>query len=129
MREAVHRIFQEEGADIYVSAAAISDFSPRRVKGKIRSGEPVTLDLEPLPKLLEEVHASYHPVTIAFKLGRDEKKAAKEMLDRGVQVVVVNTPEAMGTPEAKVSIFSRSGTRTAMGSKEEVAAAVWTALL
>jgi phosphopantothenoylcysteine decarboxylase/phosphopantothenate--cysteine ligase len=129
MREAVHRIFREEGADIYVSAAAISDFSPRRVKGKIRSGAPVTLDLEPLPKLLEEVHASYHPVTIAFKLGRDEKKAAKAMMDGGVQVVVVNTPEAMGAPEAEVGILSRSGTRTARGSKEEVAAAVWTALL
>ncbi|MGA2933542.1 MAG: bifunctional phosphopantothenoylcysteine decarboxylase/phosphopantothenate--cysteine ligase CoaBC [Methanomicrobiales archaeon] len=129
MREAVHRIFREEGADIYVSAAAISDFSPRRVKGKIRSGAPVTLDLDPLPKLLGEVQASYHPVTIAFKLGRDETRAAKEMLDLGVRAVVVNTPEAMGAPAAEVTILSRSGTRTARGSKEEVAAAVWTALL
>jgi len=129
MREAVHRIFREEGADIYVSAAAISDFSPRRVKGKIRSGAPVTLDLDPLPKLLGEVQASYHPVTIAFKLGRDETRAAKEMLDLGVRAVVVNTPEATGAPAAEVTILSRSGTRTARGSKEEVAAAVWTALL
>jgi phosphopantothenoylcysteine decarboxylase/phosphopantothenate--cysteine ligase len=129
MREAVHRIFREEGADIYVSAAAISDFSPRRVKGKIRSGAPVTLDLEPLPKLLEEVLESYHPVTIAFKLGRDEEEAAKAMMDGGVEVVVVNTPEAMGASGAEVTILSRSGTGTARGSKEEVAAAVWTALL
>ena len=129
MREAVHRIFRTEGADIYVSAAAISDFSPRRVKGKIRSGAPVTLDLEPLPKLLEEVCASYHPVTIAFKLGRDEEEAARALLDRGVQVVVVNAPEAMGASEAVVTILSGDGSRTAQGSKEEVAAAVWTALL
>lgn len=128
MREAVHGIFRKEGADIYVSAAAISDFSPRRVRGKIRSGAPVSLDLEPLPKLLDEVLASYHPVTIAFKLGRDEEEAAKALLDRGVKIVVVNTPEAMGAPEAEVTILSRNGSRTFGGSKEEVAAAIWTAL-
>jgi phosphopantothenoylcysteine decarboxylase/phosphopantothenate--cysteine ligase len=129
MREAVHRIFRTEGADIYVSAAAISDFSPRRVQGKIRSGAPVTLDLEPLPKLLDEVCASYHPVAIAFKLGRDEEGAAKALLGRGVRVVVVNAPEVMGAPEAAVTILSGDGSRTAEGSKEEVAAAIWSALL
>lgn len=129
MREAVHRVFREGGADIYVSAAAISDFSPRRVKGKIRSGIPATLDLEPLPKLLDEVMGAYHPVTIAFKMGRDEEEAAKALLDRGVEIVVVNTPDAMGAPEAGVTILSRDGRRTIEGSKEEVAAAIWTALL
>jgi phosphopantothenoylcysteine decarboxylase/phosphopantothenate--cysteine ligase len=129
MREEVHRIFRDEGADIYVSAAAISDFSPERVKGKIRSGAPATLDLEPLPKLLDEVMGSYHPVTIAFKMGRDEEGAAKALLDRGVEIVVVNTPDAMGAPEADVIILSRDGRRAANGSKEEVAAAIWTALL
>jgi phosphopantothenoylcysteine decarboxylase/phosphopantothenate--cysteine ligase len=129
MREAVHRVFRGEGADIYVSAAAISDFSPKRVKGKIRSGSPTTLDLEPLPKLLDEVMVAYHPVTIAFKMGRDEEGAAKGLLDRGVQIVVVNTPDAMGAPGAEVTILSRDGGRTVQGSKEEVAAAIWTALL
>jgi phosphopantothenoylcysteine decarboxylase/phosphopantothenate--cysteine ligase len=100
MREAVHRIFRQEGADIYVSAAAISDFTPERVEGKIRSGSPVSIRLEPLPKLLDEVLSAYHPATIAFKLGRDEEAAAQEMLGRGVQVVVVNPPETMGAAES-----------------------------
>jgi phosphopantothenoylcysteine decarboxylase/phosphopantothenate--cysteine ligase len=129
MREAVHRVFRDGGGDIYVSAAAISDFSPKRVKGKIRSGAPVTLDLEPLPKLLHEVRESYHPVTIAFKMGRDEEGAAKALRDRGVEIVVVNTPDAMGAPGAEVTILSRDGMRSVKGSKEEVAAAIWTALL
>jgi len=129
MREAVHRVFREKGADIYVSAAAISDFSPRRVQGKIRSGTPATLELEPLPKLLDEVMDTYHPVTIAFKLGRDEEEAAKALLDRGVEIVAVNGPEAMGAPETEVTLISRKGRRTIQGSKEEVAAAIWTALL
>jgi len=129
MREAVLRVFGDGGADIYVSAAAISDFSPKRVRGKIRSGAPATLDLEPLPKLLDEVMESYHPVTIAFKMGQDEGGAAKALQDRGVEIVVVNTPDTMGAPVAEVTILSRNGRRTFKGSKEEVAAAIWTALL
>jgi phosphopantothenoylcysteine decarboxylase/phosphopantothenate--cysteine ligase len=128
MREAVHRIFRDDGADIYVSAAAISDFSPGRVKGKIRSGTAVTLRLDPLPKLLDEVLAAYHPVAIAFKLGRDEEAAAEGMLARGVQVVVVNSPEAMGAEESEAAIITKGGEMKAAGSKEEVAAAVWKAL-
>ncbi|MDD1670293.1 MAG: bifunctional phosphopantothenoylcysteine decarboxylase/phosphopantothenate--cysteine ligase CoaBC, partial [Methanomicrobiales archaeon] len=128
MRESVHRIFRDEGADIYVSAAAISDFSPERVKGKIRSGKPVTLRLEPLPKLLDEVLSAYHPAAIAFKLGRDEEAAAQEMLAREVQVVVVNSPEAMGAAESAVTIFTAAGKTVIGGSKEEVASAVWKAL-
>jgi phosphopantothenoylcysteine decarboxylase/phosphopantothenate--cysteine ligase len=128
MREAVHRIFREEGADIYVSAAAISDFSPRRAEGKIRSGSPVTLELEPLPKLLDEILSLHHPEAIAFKLGRDEAAAAQEMLDRGVKLVVVNPPDAMGSPESEVTIFTPGERSTVKGSKEEVAAAVWAAL-
>jgi len=72
---------------------------------------------------------SFHPVTIAFKMGRDEDGAAKALQDRGVEVVVVNAPEAMGAPEAEFTIFSRNGRRTVQGSKEEVAAAIWKELL
>jgi phosphopantothenoylcysteine decarboxylase/phosphopantothenate--cysteine ligase len=128
MREAVHRIFREEGADIYVSAAAISDFSPQRVEGKIRSGSPVTIRLDPLPKLLDEVLSAYQPAAIAFKLGRDEEAAARAMLARGVRVVVVNAPEAMGAAESAAVILTAAGNTAVEGSKEEVAAAIWKAL-
>ncbi|HXW98902.1 MAG TPA: bifunctional phosphopantothenoylcysteine decarboxylase/phosphopantothenate--cysteine ligase CoaBC [Methanomicrobiales archaeon] len=128
MREAVHRIIGDEGADIYVSAAAISDFAPKRVKGKIRSGKPVSLSLDPLPKLLDEVLEKYRPETIAFKLGRNEMAAAQALLKRGVRVVVVNAPEVMGAEETEVTILSRDGERAARGTKEEVAAAIWDAL-
>jgi phosphopantothenoylcysteine decarboxylase/phosphopantothenate--cysteine ligase len=128
MREAVLGILGKEGADIYVSAAAISDFSPRRVEGKIRSGAAVNLRLEPLPKLLDEVLSLHHPETIAFKLGRDEEEAARGMLARGVLVAVVNTPEAMGAAESGATIFTKEGETRVAGSKEEVAAAVWKAL-
>ena len=129
MRKAVRRILGSEGADLYVSAAAISDFAPKRVKGKIRSGKPVTLDLDPLPKLLDEVLESHRPEVIAFKLGRDEEKAARVLLARGARLVVVNTPDAMGAADAEVTIVTRGGREPVRGSKEEVAGAVWNALL
>jgi len=128
MREAVLTTFAGEGADIYVSAAAISDFAPRRAEGKIRSGKAVNLRLDPLPKLLDEVISLHHPPTIAFKLGRDEGEAARGMLARGVRVVVVNTPEAMGAGESEAAILTGEGETRVAGSKEEVAAAVWKAL-
>src|SRR5512136_3079993 len=55
MRRAVHQYFSEESAEIYISAAAISDFAPEKVTGKIPSGSPRQIILKPLPKLLAEV--------------------------------------------------------------------------
>ncbi|HMA04486.1 MAG TPA: bifunctional phosphopantothenoylcysteine decarboxylase/phosphopantothenate--cysteine ligase CoaBC, partial [Methanomicrobiales archaeon] len=116
MRGAVLRVFGEEGADIYVSAAAVSDFSPRRVEGKIRSGAAVNLRLDPLPKLLDEVLSAHHPAAIAFKLGRDEEVAARDLLGRGVGVVVINPPETMGAAESEATILTGSGTDRIKGS-------------
>ena len=84
MREAVHHCFSEGGgADIYISAAAISDFAPKRYQGKIPSGKKTRLELEPLPKLLDEVIRDYAPVTVAFKLGTAPEKQSKQMLAEG----------------------------------------------
>ncbi len=74
MHTAVHSVFQGEGADIYLSAAAISDFAPERFSGKIPSGQKVNLVLDPLPKLLDEVRTHYSPKIIAFKLGEAQEK-------------------------------------------------------
>jgi phosphopantothenoylcysteine decarboxylase / phosphopantothenate---cysteine ligase len=128
MRAAVHRIFEDEGADIYISAAAISDFAPRRMIGKMRSGEKQALALDPLPKLLDEVLEAYRPVTVAFKLGWDEEERAAAMLDAGAHMVVVNTPPVMGAKEGEFILMTKGGKRMVSGSKDEVAAAIWSEL-
>lgn len=125
MRDAVLRILQEGPVDYYVSAAAISDFAPRRHQGKIRSGDPVDLHLDPLPKLLTEVCTS-HPITaIAFKLGWDDRPRATALLDQGVELVVLNTPLEMGSAEGSFTLLTHDSEEQIQGSKEEVAAAVW----
>ncbi len=129
MRCAVHRCFSESGADIYISAAAISDFASIKVKGKIPSGKPVNLLLEPLPKILSEVIQKYHCLIIAFKLGRTQKKMAKAMIGQGVAMVLMNAPESMGSSSGEYEILTRNGELTVSGSKDEIAIAIWNAVL
>jgi phosphopantothenoylcysteine decarboxylase/phosphopantothenate--cysteine ligase len=129
MRSAVHRCFSERGADIYISAAAISDFAPKRVDGKIPSGKPVTLFLEPLPKVLSEVIDHYKALIIAFKLGRTPKKLAKKMLDHGVAMVLMNAPETMGSSRGEYLLLTQNGELPLSGTKEEIASAIWNAVI
>jgi phosphopantothenoylcysteine decarboxylase/phosphopantothenate--cysteine ligase len=128
MREEVLRICREEQVDTYVSAAAVSDFAPRRREGKIPSGEPQTIHLDPLPKLLDEVMAACRPAVVAFKLGWDEEAKAEAMLERGARMVVVNAPPVMGAAGGRFLLMTGAGREEVHGSKEEVAAAIWSRL-
>ncbi|HOX35384.1 MAG TPA: bifunctional phosphopantothenoylcysteine decarboxylase/phosphopantothenate--cysteine ligase CoaBC [Methanoregulaceae archaeon] len=130
MRDAVHRFLSEDGCDIYISAAAISDFAPMPVEGKIRSGKRQAIELSPLPKLLDEVlAASPRPFTVAFKLGSDTEIEARHMLKRGAAVVVTNAPETMGSERGSYVLISGAGSLALSGTKEEIAHGIWAALL
>jgi phosphopantothenoylcysteine decarboxylase / phosphopantothenate---cysteine ligase len=129
MRAAVHRCFARDGADIYISTAAISDFKPKKVKGKIPSGKPVNLILEPLPKLLTEVLRNYHPLIIAFKLDSAPKITAKKMLKQGIAMVLMNHPKNMGSPEGDYIILTQEGELPLSGKKDEIAVAIWDAVI
>jgi phosphopantothenoylcysteine decarboxylase / phosphopantothenate---cysteine ligase len=129
MRCAVHRCFSERGADIYISAAAISDFAPNRVQGKIPSGKPINLLLEPLPKILSEVTRQYNSLNIAFKLGWTPKKMAKAMIAQGVAMVLINTPESMGSAHGEYILLTRNRELPLNGTKDEIAQAIWNAVI
>jgi phosphopantothenoylcysteine decarboxylase/phosphopantothenate--cysteine ligase len=126
MREAVHRCFSTgDGADIYISAAAVSDFAPKRYKGKIPSGKKTRLDLTPLPKLLDEVIRQWAPLTVAFKLGTAPEKQSKQLLKKGVAAVLMNSPRTMGSREGEYTLLSAKGQTTLKGSKDVVARGFW----
>ncbi|MDP3395918.1 MAG: bifunctional phosphopantothenoylcysteine decarboxylase/phosphopantothenate--cysteine ligase CoaBC [Methanoregula sp.] len=130
MRTAVHECFVKKGADVYISAAAISDFAPRKIDGKIPSGKKVHIDLDPLPKLLDEVIKKYSPMTVAFKLGRDQEKIADAMISGGgIEMVLTNAPETMGSECGEYVIVTRREKSSVSGTKEEIAVAVWEKLL
>ncbi len=93
--------------------------------GKIPSGKPVRLELEPLPKLLDEVVRRWAPVVIAFKLGTAQEKRAKAMLRKGIAMVLVNAPETMGSSTGIYHQFTQDGTVLLSGTKDDIARAVW----
>jgi phosphopantothenoylcysteine decarboxylase/phosphopantothenate--cysteine ligase len=129
MREAVLRLLGEEEFDFYVSAAAISDFAPRRASGKIPSGQGFSLELEQLPKLLDAVLERGGIRTVAFKLGWDEGGKADRLIRRGLEMVVTNTPAEMGAAGGSFIFVTQNSSDAISGSKEEVAAALWQHLL
>ncbi|NVO67791.1 bifunctional phosphopantothenoylcysteine decarboxylase/phosphopantothenate--cysteine ligase CoaBC [Methanofollis tationis] len=127
MMEAVLR--EAPAADIYISAAAISDFLPERAEGKIPSGTGRTIRLEPLPKVLDAVLDVFTGTAVAFKLGWDEEARARSMLASGVAMVVTNAPPAMGAAGGEFVMMTGERSEQVSGTKEEVAAAIWSALL
>jgi len=120
---------EHEGTDIYISAAAISDFAPEKQKAKIPSGKPATIQLTPLPKLIDEVIVQYSPLVVAFKLDREPEKKAKALIEKGVSLVLMNPPETMGSPHGEYVQLSSRGSNPCHGTKEEIAAAIWETLI
>ena len=126
MRDAVHHYFSDGGgADMYISAAAISDFCPIRYPGKIPSGKKTHLELEPLPKLLDEVIRRWEPLTVAYKLGNAPVRQSKQMLAKGVIAVLMNSKKTMGSSEGEYTLLSAKGRVQLNGSKDAVAHAFW----
>lgn len=122
MRKAVlNHLKKNKGTDLYISAAAISDFAPEAVKGKIPSGKPAGINLEPLPKLITEVIQQYHPFTIAFKIDRSPEKGARAMLTNGAAIVLLNTPETMGSAEGHYILLDKQEKTALNGTKDAIA--------
>ncbi|WP_128904601.1 bifunctional phosphopantothenoylcysteine decarboxylase/phosphopantothenate--cysteine ligase CoaBC [Halorubrum amylolyticum] len=117
-------------ADALVSAAAISDFTADAVDEKIRSGSPLSVDLEPTPKLIDSVREAYPDLPIVgFKAETSGDDAAmvaeaERIRDRvGLAFVVANDASVMGDDETRVLLVGDEGTEPveAVGSKDAVA--------
>jgi phosphopantothenoylcysteine decarboxylase/phosphopantothenate--cysteine ligase len=112
-----------------VSSAAVSDFVPERLQGKLKSGGRVTIHLEPFPKLLNEVIDGFHPLTLAFKMGWEPESDAVSLLSRGASLVVTNTPDAMGAPGGDFGLITAEQRGRCSGTKEDAAEAIWSRVL
>ena len=129
MRAEVIRICTQEKPDLYISAAAISDFAPKKFEGKLRSGGVRKITLLPLPKLLDEVINEYGIPCIAFKLGKDAEEPARELLGKGAVIVVINGPETMGSAEGEILILNQHSRVNLSGTKEDLAVTLWDRIL
>ncbi|WP_276257892.1 bifunctional phosphopantothenoylcysteine decarboxylase/phosphopantothenate--cysteine ligase CoaBC [Haloglomus litoreum] len=114
-----------DDADALVSAAAISDYTVAGSDEKIRSGQDLTLELEPTPKLIDTVREAHPDLTIVgFKLetsGDDDALVgkARETLDRaGLAFVVGNDASVLGEAETRTLFVRESSVREFVGSKD-----------
>ncbi|MCL7417362.1 MAG: bifunctional phosphopantothenoylcysteine decarboxylase/phosphopantothenate--cysteine ligase CoaBC [Halalkalicoccus sp.] len=118
------------GADAYVSVAAISDYTIEPEDEKIRSGEDLSLDLLPSPKVVDAVREEHPELPIVgFKTetsGDDEAmvEAAREIADRvGMSFVVANDASVMGEEETR-TLFVGDDVTEHRGTKAEIGEAV-----
>ncbi|UCD92619.1 MAG: bifunctional phosphopantothenoylcysteine decarboxylase/phosphopantothenate--cysteine ligase CoaBC, partial [Methanobacteriota archaeon] len=125
-------------SDICIVPAAISDYIPKRTKGKISSSKrQINVELKRAPKIIEEIRRSRRKITlIGYKLESDiSKKAlvskAKERLRTVKLDYIVANDMKFVTPESnKVIIISNKGkSKEVEGSKSEIAHEIWSAVL
>lgn len=117
-----------ESADAYVSVAAISDYTVEREDEKIRSGQDLSLDLLPSPKVVDAVRKENPDLPIVgFKTetsSDDEAmvEAAREIGDRvDMSFVVANDAGVMGEEETRTLFVSKEVTEH-RGTKAEIGA-------
>ena len=125
---------KEEGYDVLISSAAISDFTADSSETKISSGEDFYLHLVPTGKLIDEVKREFPElVIVGFKaetnVSEEEliRKAREKMGTHNIEMVVANDVGngGIGTEENEVYII-RKGQKVkhVKGVKSLVAAEV-----
>ena len=119
----------KKGCDLFVSAAAASDFVLDMASKKIKTAPELTLQLKAAPKVLREVRKIYDGPVIGFKAETgvsDDKlhKIAEEKMamDRLSMVVANDVLErGMGTVDTRVLILTNKRVEWVEGLKQYVA--------
>ena len=114
--------------DIIFVCAAISDYIPKKKKGKISSGlENLSIELSPAPKIITKIReAAPKSKIIGFKLEENKeqlKKKSSDLLDKNrLNFVVANTTSAFKSESNEIWIYDKKGLKThKKGNKEELA--------
>lgn len=119
----------DKGYDLLISAAAISDFTIKPSKNKIKSDRGATLTLKPAPKLIKQARSKYPGLKIiGFKaetgVTEDEliESARKSMESSKLSMVVANDVSSggMGADTNEVYLID-NGIKKVSGTKHEIA--------
>ena len=108
MFAAVRKFFAK--CDCLIMAAAVSDYTPvRPAKSKIkRTGEPLTIRLKPTADILKWAgkHKSAAQFVVGFALEDKllRKRAEQKLKDKNLDMIIANTPVAIGSERAEVQI-------------------------
>jgi phosphopantothenoylcysteine decarboxylase/phosphopantothenate--cysteine ligase len=112
-------------ADALVSAAAISDYTVPASEEKIRSGQDLTLELQPTPKVIDEVRRARPDLPIVgFKLETSDDdgmvRAARASIERaGLSFVVANDASVMGEETTRALLVDPVDGENGEGEEKE----------
>lgn len=101
MQRAIHQNIQR--ADVLIMVAAPADFRPKVTsveKIKKKEGAHLQIGLEPTPDILKSIKKyKNHRLFIGFALESSDllNKAKKKLREKGLDLVIANSPEAMGS--------------------------------
>ncbi|MFC4549416.1 phosphopantothenoylcysteine decarboxylase, partial [Halorussus sp. GCM10023401] len=113
-------------ADALVSVAAVGDYTVEAADEKIRSGQDLSLDLTPTPKLIDRVREVSDVPIVGFKAetsGDDEAMVARarETLRRAdLSFVVANDAGVMGENRTRALFVRENTVREHTGTKAEL---------
>jgi len=134
MLEAIEEELKSKKYDVVVLTAAVSDFRVKEKAGvKIKSGKPLTLELEPTPKIINRVKELQPDVfLVGFKAetGLSEEElisAARKQIEKaGSDLVVANTLQAFGSDENEVMLVGEAFVKKLPRmEKRELAEKLW----
>ena len=118
-------------ADVLIMAAAVADYRPRPVDGKLRRREGLTLELEPTPDLLAACGRARRAgqMLIGFALEPREglmESAREKVARKGLDMIVANPLETMDATEIDAALISADGSvASAPGSMSKESFAAW----
>ncbi|MFW6127736.1 MAG: bifunctional phosphopantothenoylcysteine decarboxylase/phosphopantothenate--cysteine ligase CoaBC [Halobacteriota archaeon] len=118
----------KNGCDLFVSAAAPSDFVVEMNDKKVKTGE-ISLKLKAAPKIIKELRKFYDGPIIGFKAETgvsDEELyqiAHDKMIDDKLEMVVANDvkEKGMGTEDTRVLMLTGKRNDWSEGSKTQIA--------
>jgi phosphopantothenoylcysteine decarboxylase/phosphopantothenate--cysteine ligase len=129
MHAAVLDCMSKSKPDLYISAAAISDYAPEQYCGKIESKDTnISLTLHPLPKLLPRTFPFQIPTIISYKQEKNAREDAHQILmdTPEITMLIANSVSNMGGSSGTVHLISRTKETTVHGSKEILARSIVT---
>jgi len=111
--------------DVIINCAAISDYKPLKQKGKISSGEHLTLSFMPTPIINKKLR-SKTTLLVGFKLEFTEKqivkKAYSRLCEQKLDYIIANTVHSLGNDDISIWLIDADkATLRKTGLKNDIA--------
>ena len=113
MFETIKNEFIEFKPDVFIMNAAVSDFIPHlKEKEKIKKDKEIEIFLNKNIDILKEI-SKYKEKTIFVGFALEDKdifeNAKKKLIEKNLDIIVLNTPEALSSEFTKIWILNKKG--------------------